>query len=67
MTAERHMVTIETERTGRIELTPDQFDILLECAMIGLDGAPYEGDQASDADAVHAKIMVAYDQHTAKA
>lgn len=66
MSAERHMVVIETERTGRIELTPEQFDMLLECAIVGLDGAPYEGKESDDADRLHGIISRAASAHLAK-
>jgi len=46
---ERHMVTIETERTGKITLTPAQFDMLLDAASVGLDGMP---DELPEADAL---------------
>jgi len=43
---ERHMITIETERTGKITLTPAQFDMLLDAASVGLDGMPEEMAEA---------------------
>jgi hypothetical protein len=61
---ERHMVTIETERTGRIVMTPDQFDLLMEAAIVGLDG--YEGPRQDDADALWDMIAVAHDLHSPK-
>ena len=64
--AERHMVFIETEKTGRFDMTPEQFDMLLECALVGLDGAPYEGDRAKAADELHAMLNRAYALHTSQ-
>jgi hypothetical protein len=61
-TPERHMVFIETEKTGRIDMTPEQFDILLECALVGLDGYPHESNAADD---LHAKLHKALARHTA--
>lgn len=62
MTArERHMVTIETERTGAITLTPEQFDLLMECALVGLDG--YPGPDTENADFLHGVLTAAYDAH----
>jgi hypothetical protein len=60
MTAERHMVKIETERTGKIALTPDQFDLLLTCALIGLDGAE---EMHPGADALWEIVNHAYERH----
>lgn len=64
-TAERHMVFIETEKAGRIYMTPEQFDMLLECALAGLDGYPDDGDRTSDADRLHAMLTRAYARHRA--
>lgn len=64
MTAERHMVVIETEKTGRIELTPRQFDMLLQCAIVGLDGGPFEGEEADAADDLHDILIVAHKRHS---
>lgn len=62
--AERHMVCIKTEKTGRIEMTPEQFDMLLECALVGLDGAPYDGERAKLADELYKVIGLAHWRHT---
>jgi hypothetical protein len=43
---ERYMVTIETERTGKITLTPAQFDMLLDAASVGLDRMPVDMPEA---------------------
>ena len=58
---ERHMVTIETERTGKITLTPAQFDMLLDAASVGLDGMP-EG--LSEADALWKVVEEAKIKHS---
>lgn len=60
-TSERHIVVIETERTGRMELTPDQFDLLLQAALVGLDG--YEGPNETDADVLWEKLSAAETAH----
>lgn len=62
-TAERHMVTIETERTGRIELTPQEFDMLLASASVGLEGAPFEGEESRVADDLFKKVERAAKLH----
>ena len=59
--AERHMVFIETEKTGRFDMTPEQFDMLLECALVGLDGYPHE---SAAADELHTMLTRAYARHT---
>ena len=61
--AERHMVIIETERTGQLTLTPEQFDLLLSAALVGLDG--YEGPQEKDADALWNMLSAAEMAHSA--
>ena len=63
MTAERHMVTITTERTGQITLTPAQFDMLLMAASVGLDG--YEGPGEDIADELFAIVNKAMMDHAA--
>lgn len=60
--AERHMVIIETEKTGRIELTPNQFDLFLAAALVGLDG--FEEDWP-EADRLYEIIAKAEKAHTA--
>ena len=62
MTAERHMVIIHTERTGTITLTPEQFDMLLASAEVGLEGAPFEGPDVED---LWSKITAASKAHAA--
>lgn len=63
MTAERHTVVIETERTGQLVLTPAQFDLLLAAALVGLDG--YPGPQQDDADILHDMLTAADKSHSA--
>jgi hypothetical protein len=38
--AERSIVIIEADHLARTEFTPDDFDFLLDCAEVGLEGAP---------------------------
>jgi len=66
MTAERHMVTIETEKTGAIMMMPEQFDLLLQCAQVGLDGlCDIKPSQKSDADALWNMVTRAAANHAA--
>jgi len=65
MTAERHTVTIETERTGQMVLTPAQFDLLMDAALVGLDG--YEGPQEADADTLYDMLTSAAVKHRGQA
>ncbi|MCA9131014.1 MAG: hypothetical protein KDB22_28215 [Planctomycetales bacterium] len=44
MMGEKHMVTIETEKAGKMEFTPDQFEMFLQCAMVGAEGYPVDND-----------------------
>ena len=63
--AERHMVTIETERTGKITLTPAQFDLMLEAAIVGLEGYPDDGPETEKYDVMFNTITNALAAHTA--
>jgi len=65
MNAERHTVTIETERTGQLVLTPAQFDLLMEAALVGL--AAYEGPQEADADTLHDMLTASAAKHRGQA
>lgn len=59
---EFHMVVIETEKTGRVELTPEQFDLLMGAALIGLEGHPEE-DYVEDVDIVYEKVAQMIHKH----
>ena len=37
---ERTIVTVDADHLARTEFTPDDFDFLLDCAEVGLEGAP---------------------------
>ncbi|TQS72739.1 hypothetical protein ERN12_02805 [Rhodobacteraceae bacterium] len=64
MTDERHTVVIETQRTGRIELSPSQFDLLLSAASIGMENmAVYTSKQVLDADRLFEIISDAKRKH----
>ena len=61
-TPERHMVFIETEKTGRIDMTPEQFDMLLECALVGLRDKNVADVEANE---LRIKLTRALARHTA--
>jgi hypothetical protein len=44
---ERSIVIVDADHLVRTEFTPDDFDLLLDCAEIGLEGAP-SGFSADD-------------------
>ena len=44
MMGEKHMVIIETEKSGKMEFTPDQFEMFLQCAVVGAEVCPVEND-----------------------
>lgn len=63
-TPERHMVFIETEKTGLIDMTPEQFDMLLECALVGLKTYPYNGNDVDfRVERLQAKLERALARH----
>ena len=62
--AERHTVVIETERTGRITLTPSQFDLMLGAAIVGLEGYPDDGPEVEKCDVLFNTITNALAAHT---
>jgi hypothetical protein len=39
MTAERRMIVIDMDCIWRPQFTPEEFDLLIDAAMIGLDGS----------------------------
>ncbi len=65
MTTSLHTVTIETEKTGQITLTPQEFDMLLMSAMVGLEGHPFEGELSDIADGLFEKVERAAKAHSA--
>ncbi len=55
---ERTIVTIDADHLPRTELTPDDFDFLLDCALVGLEGAPTDSsEEDARADRVWAMLQ----------